>query len=107
MRLCFRRDVLRLISPEEILDAKTDMYCPFGMAKEHTQMQKGTNVNTSQQMHILTKQAALARTKTKQAAMYPETAEYVSNYILREVRAHICPSPTQDLIYHLQPHALC
>lgn len=78
MRLCFRRDVLRLISPEEILDAKTDTYCPFGMAKEHTQMQKGTNVNTSQQMHILTKQAALARTKTKQAAMYPETAEYVS-----------------------------
>lgn len=53
------------------------------MAKEHTHMQKGTNVNTSQQMHILTKQAALTRTKTKQAAMYPETAEYVANYILR------------------------
>lgn len=49
----------------------------------NTQMQKDTNVNSSQQMHILTKQAALARTKTKQAAMYPETAEYVANYILR------------------------
>lgn len=56
---------------------------PLVWLRNTPRCKKGTNVNTSQQMHILTKQAALARTKTKQAAMYPETAEYVANDISR------------------------
>lgn len=54
--LYFSRDVLKLISPGGILVAKTEPHThadPLVWLKEHTHIQIGTNVNTSQQVHIL------------------------------------------------------